>query len=159
MFRRQLSTRSLCLSAIIAALYAALTLMLPVLSYGAWQCRLSEALTLLPLTLPQSVPGLFIGCLVANLLSPVGIWDVLFGSLATLLAAIGTYRLRSRPVLAASCPVISNGLIVGAMLSVVYSLPAALTMIQVAAGELLAVILGYALLKAFRGRIDWKKFQ
>lgn len=159
MFKRQLSTRFLCLSAIIAALYAALTLMLPVLSYGAWQCRLSEALTLLPLVLPQSVPGLFIGCLVANLLSPVGIWDVLFGSLATLLAAIGTYKLRQRPVLASACPVISNGLIIGTMLSVVYSLPAALTMIQVAAGELLAVILGYVLLKAFRGRIDWKKFQ
>ncbi|MBQ8312350.1 MAG: QueT transporter family protein [Clostridia bacterium] len=159
MFKRQLTTRSLCLSAIIAALYAALTLMLPVLSYGAWQCRLSEALTLLPLVLPQSVPGLFVGCVVANLLSPVGIWDVLFGSLATLLGAIGTYKLRQRPVLAAACPVISNGLIVGIMLSVVYSLPAALTIIQVAAGELLAVILGYVLLKAFRGRIDWKKFQ
>lgn len=159
MSRRQLSTRSLCLSAIIAALYAALTLMLPILSYGAWQCRLSEALTLLPLVLPQSIPGLFIGCLVANLLSPVGIWDVLFGSLATLLGAIGTYKLRSRPLLAAACPVISNGLIVGIMLSIVYSLPATLTIIQVAAGELLAVILGYGLLKAFRGRIDWKKFQ
>lgn len=158
MFKRQLSTRSLCLSAIIAALYAALTLLLPVLSYGAWQCRLSEALTLLPLVLPQSVPGLFVGCLVANLLSPVGIWDVLFGSLATLTAAIGTYALRKHPLLAAACPVVANGLIVGVMLSVVYSLPAVLTIIQVAAGEALAVIIGYVLLKALKGKVDWKKF-
>ena len=90
MCKRLLTTRSLCLSAIIAALYAALTMALPVLSYGAWQCRLSEALTLLPLVLPQAVPGLFVGCVVANLLSPVGVWDVVFGSLATLLAAVGT---------------------------------------------------------------------
>lgn len=159
MFRRSINTKALCLSGIIAALYAALTLMLPVLSYGAWQCRLSEALTLLPLVLPQSVPGLAVGCLVANLLSPVGIWDVLFGTLATLLAAIGTYALRQKPLLAASCPVISNGLIVGLMLSVVYSLPPVLTIIQVAVGEALAVALGYGLMKAFKGRIDWKKFQ
>ncbi len=159
MFRRSFNTRSLCLSGIIAALYAALTLMLPPLSYGAWQCRLSEALTLLPLMLPQSVPGLFVGCLVANLLSPVGIWDVLFGSLATLLAAMGAYGLRKRPLLAAGCPVISNGLIVGVMLSVVYSLPPVLTIIQVAAAEALAVTLGYMLMKAFHGRIDWKKYQ
>lgn len=159
MFRRSFTTRSLCLSAIIAALYAALTLMLPVLSYGAWQCRLSEALTILPLVLPQSVPGLFVGCLVANLLSPVGIWDVLFGSLATLVAAVGTHALRKHPLLAAACPVISNGLIVGAMLSIVYSLPAVLTMIQVAVGEALAVAVGYVLLKAIKGKIDWKKLQ
>lgn len=159
MFKRSLNTRFLCLSAIIAALYAALTLMLPVLSYGAWQCRLSEALTLLPLVLPQSVPGLFVGCLAANLLSPVGLWDVLFGSLATLLAAIGTYALRKKPLLAAACPVVSNGLIVGGMLAVVYSLPAALTILQVAVGEALAVAVGYVLLKSLNGKIDWKKLQ
>ena len=109
--------------------------------------------------LPQAVPGLTVGCLAANLLSPVGVWDVLFGTLATLLAALGTYALRNRPLLAAACPVISNGLIVGTMLSVVYSLPAALTMIQVAAGEALAVALGYVVLNAIKGRIDWKKLQ
>ena len=159
MFRRSLSTRSLCLAGIIAALYAALTLMLPALSFGAVQCRLSEVFTLLPLVLPQSIPGLFVGCLVANLLSPVGVWDVLFGSLATLLAALGTYALRRRPLLAAACPVIANGVIIGIMLSVVYSLPAALTMLQVALGEAIAVALGYVILKALNTRLDWKKFQ
>ena len=71
----------------------------------------------------------------------------------------GCGSLRNRPLLAASCPVISNGLIVGMMLSVVYSLPPVLTIIQVAAGETLAVALGYGLMKAFKGRVDWKKFQ
>lgn len=158
MFKRMLSTRSLCLSAAIAALYAALTMALPVLSYGAWQCRISEAMTLLPLLLPQSIPGLFVGCLVANLLSPVGVWDVVFGSLATLIAAIGSYCLRDKPVLAAACPVVSNGLIVGGMLAVVYSLPMALTMLQVAAGELLAVLIGFVLIKALK-RVDLSQFQ
>ena len=158
MCKRLLTTRSLCLSAIIAALYAALTMALHVLSYGAWQCRLSEALTLLPMVLPQAVPGLFVGCVVANLLSPVGVWDVVFGSLATLLAAVGTYALRNKPLLAAACPVVSNGLIVGAMLALVYALPMALTMLQVAAGEALAVAVGYVLLRALKGKVDWNRF-
>lgn len=157
MSKQWFSTRSLCLSAIIAALYAALTLALPVLSYGAWQCRLSEALTLLPMLLPQAVPGLFVGCIVANLLSPVGVWDILFGSLATLLAAMGTRALRQKPLLAAACPVAANGIIVGATLSVVYSLPLWLTMVQVAAGEAVAVALGFALISALK-RTDLSRF-
>lgn len=157
MFRRSVSTRSLCLSAIIAALYAALTLCLPALSYGAVQCRLSEALTLLPMVMPQAVPGLAIGCLVSNLLSPVGLWDALFGTLATLLAGLCTRKLRQQPLLAASCPVVCNGLIVGGMLSVVYQLPALLTMGEVAAGEALAVAIGYALMRALKGKVDWIK--
>lgn len=157
MFRRSVKTRSLCISAIIAALYAALTLCLPALSYGALQCRPAEALALLPMVLPQSVPGLAVGCLVSNLLSPVGVWDVLFGTLATLLAGLGTRFFRRRPLLAAACPVVCNGLIVGVMLSVVYQLPTVLTVAQVAAGEAIAVALGYGLLKALQNKVDWNK--
>lgn len=157
MFRRSVSTRSLCLSAIIAALYAALTLCLPALSYGAVQCRLSEALTLLPMVLPQAVPGLAIGCLVSNLLSPVGLWDALFGTLATLLAGLFTCKLRQQPLLAAACPVVCNGLIVGGMLSVMYQLPVLLTVAEVAAGEALAVAIGYVLMRALKGKVDWSK--
>ena len=67
MFKKLLTPRSLCMSAVIAALYAALTLLLAPISYGPIQLRLSEALTLLPMLLPQAVPGLFVGCLIANL--------------------------------------------------------------------------------------------
>ncbi len=157
MFRKLLTTRSVCLSAMIAALYAALTLLLAPISYGAIQCRISEAMTLLPLLLPQAIPGLAVGCLVANLLSPVAIWDVLFGTLATLLAAIGTYALRKKPLLAALCPVVSNGLIVGAVLSIFYALPLWLTMLQVAVGEAAAVALGFMLIHVLR-RVDLSKF-
>lgn len=156
--KKLFTTRSLCLSAIIAALYAVLTMFLPALSYGAWQCRVSEALTVLPIVLPQAIPGLFVGCLVSNLLSPVGAADVIFGSLATLLAAVGTYALRKNRYLAAACPVIANGVIVGGMLAIVYALPLWLTMLQVAAGELLAVIIGLVLLQALKG-VDLSKFQ
>ena len=96
---------SYCLSAIIAALYAALTLLLAPISYGPVQLRLSEAFTVLPMVLPQSIPGLFVGCLIANIFNPSpSIFDIVFGSLTTLLAAYGTYKLRNKPILAAACP-------------------------------------------------------
>ena len=158
MFKKLLTTRSVCLSAMIAALYAALTLLLAPISYGAIQCRISEAMTLLPILLPQAIPGLVIGCLVANLLSPVAIWDVIFGTLATLIAALGTYRLRKKPLLAALCPVVANGVIVGVMLAVVYALPLWLTMLEVAVGEAAAVALGFILLAALR-KVDLSRFQ
>ena len=158
MFKMLLTTRSVCLSAMIAALYAALTLLLAPISYGAIQCRISEAMTLLPILLPQAIPGLVIGCLVANLLSPVAIWDVIFGTLATLIAALGTYWLRKKPLLAALCPVVANGVIVGVMLAVFYALPLWMTMLEVAVGEAVAVALGFILLAALR-RVDLSRFQ
>ena len=98
MFKKLLTTRSLCVSAVIAALYAAMTLLLAPISYGPIQLRLSEAMTLLPILLPQAVPGLFVGCLIANLYTGM-LTDIIFGSLATLIAAIGTYLLRKKPLL------------------------------------------------------------
>ena len=158
MFKKLLTTRSVCLSAMIAALYAALTLLLAPISYGAIQCRISEAMTLLPILLPQAIPGLVIGCLVANLLSPVAVWDVIFGTLATLIAALGTYWLRKKPLLAALCPVAANGVIVGVMLAVFYALPLWMTMLEVAVGEAVAVALGFILLAALR-RVDLSRFE
>lgn len=157
MFRKLLTTRSLCVSAVIAALYAALTLLLAPISYGPIQLRLSEAMTLLPMVLPQAVPGLFVGCLIANLYTGM-LTDIVFGSLATLLAAIGTYLLRKKPILAAACPVITNGLIVGTVLAMSANLPPALTMAEVALGELGAVLAGFVILSALkRARIDWSR--
>ena len=156
MFRKLLTTRSLCVSAVIAALYAALTLLLAPISYGSLQCRVSEALTLLPMVLPQAIPGLFVGCLLANILGGCAIWDVLFGSLATLLAAIGTYAFRQNKLLAALCPVLSNSVIVGSVLSAVWGLPVLLTMAEIALGEAAAVALGLALMPVLR-RMDFSR--
>ena len=162
MFKRMLTTRSLTLSAMIAALYAVLTLVLAPISYGNLQCRVSEAMTLLPMILPQSIPGLFVGCLIANIYTG-SVLDIIFGSLATLLAAIGTYALRKKPLLAAACPVVANGVIVGLVLSVSYGLPLLLTMIEVAVGEIGAVAIGFAiwavLKKTALKDLDLSKFQ
>ena len=154
MFKKLLTPRSLCMSAVIAALYAALTLLLAPISYGPIQLRLSEALTLLPMLLPQAVPGLFVGCLIANLYTGM-LTDIIFGSLATLIAAIGTYLLRKKPLLAAACPVVSNGLIVGLTLSLSFHLPLLLTMLEVAIGEIAAVAVGMVILSGMkRAKID-----
>ncbi len=149
MFKKRLDPHSLCLSGVIAALYAALTLLLAPISFGAVQCRVSEAMALLPMLTPQAIPGLFVGCLIANLYTGSAL-DILFGSLATLLAAGGTYVLRRWPAMAAACPVLVNGVMVGAALHFSQGLPYWLTAAQVALGEAGAVLLGCVLLSALK---------
>lgn len=114
-YRTPSAARQVTLAAVTAALYAALTMALPAFSYGMMQIRFSEALTVLPFFFPFAVPGLFVGCLIANLLSPYGLVDVVCGSAATLIAAWWTSRLRHK-LLAPLPPVVCNGLIIGAML-------------------------------------------
>jgi len=121
--------RTIVTAGVIAALYAALTVLvnqlLGVLSWGPVQLRISEALTVLPLFSPAAVPGLGIGCVLANLLNmgmtgagPLALLDVVFGTLATLLGALWTWRLRRRRMLALAGPVLANALIVAAYLPV-----------------------------------------
>ena len=117
---KNFSTRALTRGAMIAALYAVLTLLLQPLSFDAIQFRFSEALTVMPMLAADAVPGLAVGCLLANLLSCAPWFDVLFGTLATLLAGLATRRLRSRPALAAAMPVLFNGLIVGPVVYLAY---------------------------------------
>ena len=157
MFKKLLTTRSMCVSAVIAALYAALTLLLAPISYGNIQLRVSEAMTLLPIVLPQAIPGLFVGCLIANLYTGM-LTDIIFGSMATLVAAVGTYLLRRKPFLAAACPVVANAVIVGLVLALTSNWPIALTMLQVGVGEVGAVLIGCVLLSAMkRARIDFTR--
>ena len=114
------STRSLTRAALIGALYFLLTLIFQPISFGAIQFRISEALTLLPVMIPEAVPGLFVGCLLSNLLGG-GVWfDVVLGSVATLLAGILARKFRSRPLLSAAMPVLFNGLIVGPVVYLAY---------------------------------------
>jgi uncharacterized membrane protein len=139
--------------AAIAALYAALTVLssLMGLASGAVQVRLSEALTVLPALTPAAVPGLFIGCLLANLLTGCLPWDIVLGSLATLLGALGTYSLRRKPALAPLPPILANTLIVPLILSRVYGIPGTIPylMLTVGAGEAIACgVLGTLLLAA-----------
>ena len=138
-------------SAVIAALYAALTLALYPISFGAVQFRVSEALTLLPIVMPEAIPGLFVGCLVSNLIGSATPWDIIFGSLATLIAAILTYATRRNKILAAFWPVICNTVIVGLVLALTLDLPVFLTMGEVGLGELAVVYtVGMAMLAALK---------
>ena len=111
-------TQLLVLNGIIAATYAALTLAASALNlaYGPVQFRFSEALTVLPFLFPGTWPGLFVGCLVANLLSPYGLVDVVVGSAATLLAALWTAKVKHK-WLAPLPPVVCNMILVGGMIA------------------------------------------
>lgn len=138
-------------SAVIAALYAALTLALYPISFGAVQFRVSEALTLLPIVMPEAIPGLFVGCLVSNLIGSATPWDIIFGSFATLIAAILTYATRRNKILAAFWPVLCNTVIVGLVLALTLDLPVFLTMGEVGLGELAVVYtVGMAMLAALK---------
>ena len=106
------TTRDLTFAAILAAVYAALTVALPIPQYAGIQCRLSEALTVLPFFFPAAPPGLVVGCFIANLFSPYSL-DVVFGTAATLLACLITQRMPNK-WLAPLPPVLCNAVIVGA---------------------------------------------
>ena len=120
----KINTKNLITAAIIGALYAVLTMVLAPISYGALQFRVSEVLCILPFFMPFTAWGLFVGCIVANLMSTAGILDVVFGSLATLITCLciawcgkkgNTLKAR---LLACLMPVVWNGLIVGATLTI-----------------------------------------
>lgn len=140
-------------AAMIAAIYVVLTYFISAfnLASGAIQVRISEALTILPFFTPAAVPGLTLGCLLSNLLTGCQVMDVIFGSLATLLGAIGTYLLRKKKWLAPIPPIVANTLIIPFVLANVYgaeeTIP--LLMLTVGTGEIISCyILGMILLNA-----------
>ena len=142
-------------AAVIAALYVVLTLFINAfdLASGAIQVRISEALTILPYFTPAAVPGLFIGCLLSNFMTGAAIWDIIFGSLATLIGAIGTYLLRKWKWCAPLPPILSNTIIIPFVLTYAYGIPGGIPffMLTVGAGEVLSCgVLGMILLFALQ---------
>ena len=142
-------------AAVIAALYVVLTFVAQAfgLASGAIQVRFSEALCLLPCLTPAAVPGLTVGCILANLLTGCAPWDVVFGSLATLIGAVGTRMMKNRPLLSWIPPVLSNTVIVPIVLMKVYGVDTAwpLLTFQIFAGEMISVcVLGLLLYKAVK---------
>ena len=142
--------------AMIAALYVVLTFIanLAGLASGVIQVRLSEALTILPAFTAAAVPGLAVGCVLANLLTGCAIWDVVFGSLATLIGAVGTRLLRGQsPVLAVLPPILSNIIIVPLVLQRVYGVEDTYWYLAmtVGAGEIISCgILGLLLYRSLK---------
>lgn len=106
--------------AVIAAIYVVLVFVFDYWSFGPIQFRIAEALTILPYFTPAAIPGLFVGCFIANIMGGAVIWDVVFGSLATLIGAVGTYFLRKWKWLAAIPPILANTIIVPFVLKYAY---------------------------------------
>ena len=154
--------RGMVYASAIAAIYVVLTLVSAAagLSGGVIQFRLSEALTVLPVFTGAAVPGLFIGCAIANLDTGALPWDVAIGSLATLIGAYLTYRFRNRPKLAPVFPILSNGLIVPFVLKYVYTFPGSYWyfFLTVTAGETVCCgLFGYLLYRALSRREIFKQ--
>lgn len=144
------NTQKITFGGVIAALYVVLTMLANALGLasGAIQVRFSEALTILPVFTAAAIPGLTVGCVLANLLTGCAAWDVVFGSLATLIGAVGTRILKDKPILAWIPPVISNMAIIPIVLQQVYGVPDAwwYLVVTVGAGEVISCgILGLLL--------------
>lgn len=153
--------RYLTEAGIIGGMYAALCLVFAPISYGAVQVRVAEALTILPVFMPAAIPGLTVGCLIANLLAggAVGAWDWLFGTLTTLAAALATRALRrvtvkGLPWLSALPPVLFNAVVIGAECAFAAGNRGAfwLFALQVGAGQLIACVGGGLLLAGVLSR-------
>lgn len=149
---KSFSVKPMVYSAFVAAIYVILTYIanLMGLANNPIQVRFSEALCVLPIFLPAAIPGLFIGCLISNFLTGAVLIDVILGSVATLIGAIGTRLLRKRPLLATLPPVIANMIIIPPILAYVYKFEGSLPyfILTVGAGEVIScVILGYLLYK------------
>jgi len=152
-------TKTITQAAIIAALYVVLTFIANAmgLASGAVQIRLSEALTILPYFTPAAIPGLFVGCLLSNILVGGALFDIIFGSIATLIGALGTYLLRKSKWLSPVPPIISNTIIVPLVLIYAYGVSDALPylMLTVGIGEVISAgLLGMILLKSLEKHKD-----
>lgn len=147
-------------AAMIAAIYVVLTVLFAPISFGEVQIRIAEMLTVLPLFTPAAVPGLFVGCLIGNILGGAVLPDIICGSLATLIGAAGTYAMRKNfRTLAVLPPILANTLIVPFVLRYAYGvlLPIPLLMVTVGIGEVISCgVLGTVLamiLKKYSSRI------
>ena len=148
-------------AAMIAAIYVVLGVMFSAFGTKAIQVRIAEALTILPLFTGAAIPGLFVGCLLSNVLSGGILPDVIFGSFATLIGAAGTYKLRKvHPVLGTLPPILSNTIIIPFVLRYGYGdpLPIPYMMLTVGIGEVISCgVLGWFLYKGLKNRrIEWQ---
>ena len=142
-------TRNLVFGALIAAIYVVLTMAFRPISYGPIQFRISEALCVLPFFTPAAIPGVTLGCLISNLLGGAVMMDVIFGSLATLIGAIGSWLLRRNRWMVSLPPILSNTLIIPWVLKFAYGSEDLVwyMMITIGIGEILAIgVLGQLLI-------------
>jgi uncharacterized membrane protein len=137
---KAISTRQIAFSGVVGALYAGLTVTLAPISYGPIQVRVAESLTVLPYLFPQTIGGLFFGCMAANIFGGYGPIDIFAGSFITLLAALSTAWLRKlrKPVLAPLPPVVLNAFGVALYLHLLADIPYLITVAQIGIGQLIS---------------------
>ncbi len=150
--------RQILYGAVIASVYAVVSILCAPISYGPVQVRLSEALTVLPAVTPVAIWGVFVGCFVANLVTG-SVVDIVFGSLTTLVAAYCSYKLRNNKWLVPLPPVLLNGLIVGGYLTAMYGGIWYVNMFTVTLGQLVSCyFLGIPLLIIIKNNNQIHKF-
>ncbi len=141
--------KNLVFTAILASVYMVATVALAPISYGMVQFRLSEILVLLAFIDKKTIPGLVLGCVLANLYSQLGVIDVVFGSLATYLSVYLVSHTKNI-IVASIWPSLINGVVIGILLNVTFGLPLWLSMASVAAGEFVVVtLIGVPIVKMF----------
>jgi uncharacterized membrane protein len=137
---------------VIAGVYVVVTVLLAPISFGPIQLRISEALTVLPIIFPEAVSALFIGVLISNIYGGLGMYDVVFGSIITLIAAYVSWRFRHNTIAYLS-PVVFNGLFVSLYLHMLFKWPYWLTVLSISASEAVVVFaLGFPLIRYLRPR-------
>ena len=144
MKKKGMSVKFITQAAVIAAIYVVLVVIFNYISFGPVQFRIAEALTILPYFTPAAIPGLFVGCIIANILGGAIVWDVVFGSIAT-------YLLRKHKWLAPVPPIVANTIIVPFVLKFAYGSEGMFAMffVTVGAGEIIVCgIIGMILLYA-----------
>ena len=153
-----MSVKKITFGAAIATIYAVLTIFLAPISYGPLQCRISEALCILPAFSPIAIWGLFVGCVVANIFTG-SLIDIIFGSLTTFIAAILTYKTRKNIYVAMIFPVVLNALIVGSYLALIYGgIPILLSIFYVGLGQAISCyVIGIPLYKLIKNKNLIKK--
>ncbi len=147
--KKTFTTRFIAQAGIIAAIYVALVLLFAPISFNVIQFRIAEALAILPYFTPAGIPGVTIGCLIGNLIGMGEPLDIIFGTLATLIGAFGSYALRRDKWLVPIPPILSNTIIIPWVLRFAYGVPDAIPylMLTVGVGEVLAIyVLGMILL-------------
>ena len=153
-------TRSIAMTAIVAALYATITITLSFISYGPIQFRLAEIMTLLPLLNKKYILGLTLGCFLANVLGTYGVVDTIFGTIATFISVYLVYLTgklmkdkKSKVLISSLWPTIVNAIIIGIELKVFFGFPLFLSMMQVGFGQFVVItIIGVPLFKSINNK-------
>ena len=155
---KKTNTRIVSMNAMVACLYAVATLIISPIAYGGIQLRISEILIFLAFYNRQYIPGLVIGCFIANLASPMGVWDITFGTLATFIAVYLISRQKSL-FISALIGAMVNGIIIGLELHLSLGLPLVINALYVFIGEYLVLLLGIPVYRAIeKNKVFFDKY-